>query len=373
MRIAIDARMYGKGVTGIGTYVQNLTDYIFQLDQNNDYYLFLLPENFDKFNPPHSKIHKIKTTAKWYSYQEQTQLLFELNKYKFDLVHFPHFNAPIFYNRPRIHTIHDITPKFFPGHKQKSWYRKKAYELTIKTGLKKSKIVITDAENTKKDLIEHFQLSSAKIAVVNLGIENEFKVSENYDKIKEVRAKYQISKPFIFYTSAWRSHKNFEGLIQAFDLFKKQTQLDYQLVLGGEEDPFYLNISKEIAKAESKKDIIAPGFIPDTDLPLIYNAASLYVFPSFYEGFGFTGLEAMACGTPVISSNRSCLPEIYEQAALYFDPENIAEITAQMKKVLTDQDLEQELITKGFQQIKKYSWQQCAQQTLAIYQQALKQ
>jgi glycosyltransferase involved in cell wall biosynthesis len=287
-------------------------------------------------------------------------------------MHFPHFNAPIFYNKKRLVTIHDIIPKFFPGHKQKSWLRKKAYELTITTNLKKSAKIIADSQATKQDLINHFNISENKIAVINLGIEKHFKKIENYAKIKELKDKYQITKPFIFFISVWRNHKNFEGLIHAFEILKNKSNFDYQLVLGGQEDPNYPYIRQTINDSPYKNDIIASGFIADEELPLFYNAAELVAIPSFYEGFGLIGLEAMACGTPVISSSVTSLPEINGDAALYFNPKNTEQMAEKIYSVLTNSELKNQLIAKGYQQIKKYSWQKCAQKTLNLYNEILK-
>ncbi|MBD3359846.1 MAG: glycosyltransferase [Candidatus Buchananbacteria bacterium] len=372
-KIGIDARMYGKQVSGIGTYIKNITEQIFALDKNNDYYLFLLEPIFSQYQRPHDKIHKIKVNSNWYSYAEQTKFLNKLNQYKLDLMHFPHFNAPIFYNRKRIHTIHDITPKFFPGHKQKTWWRKLAYNLTIKTSFKKSAKIITISNNTKKDLIDYFQVPENKITVTYLGIEKQFKLIKNYDKIKELKAKYGITKPYLFFISAWRNHKNFEGLIKAFELLKTEHKLDYQLVLGGAADSYYPKINQTIDQSKFKNDIITPGFITDKELPLFYNAAELFVLPSFYEGFGIIGLEAMACGTPVVSSKSTCLPEIMGDAAIYFQPENNKEMAEKIYQALSDENLKNQLIARGFEQIKKYSWQKCGQATLNIYKQLLNQ
>ena len=371
MRIGIDARMYGKAQSGIGNYIQQITKHIFQLDRENEYFLFMLEPAYSQFPLPNNRVHKIKTSAYWYSYAEQTKFLGLINKYRLDLMHFPHFNAPIFYNRKRVTTIHDITPKFFPGHKQKSWWRKKAYGLTIKTSLRKSAKIIADSNATKQDLIKYFKVPADKIAVVYLGIESDFKKIENYAKIKELKDKYQITKPFIFFLSVWRNHKNFEGLIKTFEILKKQGDFEYQLVLGGQEDPHYPNIRQTVNRSEYKNDIITPGFITDQEVPLFYNAAKMFVIPSFYEGFGLIGLEAMACGLPVIASQTTSLPEILGDAALYFDPNNYEGMAEIISHVLTSAELQENLRQKGFLQIKKYSWSECAKKSLEIYKQIL--
>jgi len=371
MRIGFDARMYGKAQSGIGNYIKQLTDGLFQLDKANDYYLFLLEPIFRQYQVPNERIHKVEVDAYWYSYAEQTKFLFEISKYKLDLMHFPHFNAPIFYNRPRITSIHDLTPLFFPGHKQKSWWRKKAYELTLKTSLKKSAKILAASQTTKNDIIKHFSVNPAKIEVIYLGIESQFKKIENYDKIKELKDKYGLKKPYLFFVSAWRNHKNFIGLIKAFELIREKYNFDCQLVLAGQEDIHYPNISQTIAVSKYKTDIITPGFISDDELVIFYNAAAIFVIPSFYEGFGLIGLEAMASGLPVVSSNSTSLPEVMDKAALYFNPHDTEEMAQTIHEVLTNKNLQDQLIQLGFTQSKKYNWQKTALKTLESYNEIL--
>jgi hypothetical protein len=239
--------------------------------------------------------------------------------------------------------------------------------------LKKSAKIITISNSTKEDLTKYFHVPAEKIAVVYLGIESAFKIIENYAKIKELKNRYNLTKPFLFFISAWRNHKNFEGLIKAFEILKKQGDFDYQLVLGGQEDPYYPNIKETINKSFFKNDIISPGFIADEELPLFYNAAKIFVIPSYYEGFGLTGLEAMACSAPVVAAKNTSLPEILGPAALYFDPYNIEEMAQTIKKVLTSPELKNQMRQNGLAQIKKYSWQTCAQKTLEIYNHILAQ
>ena len=373
MRIGIDARMYGKSQSGIGNYIKQITDQIFKLDKTNEYFIFLLEPTFSSYQTPNNRVHKIKATAYWYGYAEQTKFLFQLLKYKLDLVHFPNFNAPILYPGKRITSIHDITPIFFPGHKQKSWWRKTAYQITLQASLAKSTKILVPSNSTKDDLIKHFHLNPAKIEVIYLGFEAQFKKIENYAKIKELKAKYGLHKPYLFYVSAWRNHKNFIGLIKAFELIRDKYNFDCQLVLGGQEDLYYPDISRAIASSKYKNDIIVPGFISDEELVIFYNAAQVFVIPSFYEGFGLTGLEAMACGIPVASANVTSLPEIMGQAAFYFDPHDTDAMAKMILRILTEPITRNELIAKGYAQIKKYSWHQAALQTWHNYQSILNQ
>jgi len=369
MRIGIDARMYGpQATTGIGAYIKNLTDHLFIIDQKNEYVLFMLEPAYSQFQIPNPRVKKVKVNCPWYSWSEQFKLPRILLKHKLDLVHFPHFNVPIFYPKKFITTIHDITPKFFPGPKvKKSLIRKLGYQVVFRLGSKQAKKIITISNHTKKNLIKFFQVPTNKIGVIYLGINQNCKEIFDRPALQKIKNKYQITKPFIFYIGVWRDHKNLVGLVKAFNILKSQSKLDYQLVLGGKPDSKYPEIKQAISESPFKSDIIMPGFIPENELSLFYSAANLFVLPSFCEGFGLVALESLACSTPVVGSNSTSLPEILEEAALYFDPKKPEEIAQVINRILTDSNLYQDLQNRGLKQIKKYSWRDCAQKTLQVY------
>jgi len=367
MKIGIDARMYGSAQTGIGNYIKNLTDNLFKIDKENQYVLYLREPQFSEFQISNENIKKVKVTPRWYSYGEQALLPFQLMKEKIDIIHYPHFNSPFFYFKPSVVTIHDVTPYHFPGHRMSSWMRRHGFRFVFKNSVFRAKKVITVSESTKNDVIKYFNVPKDKITVTYLGVKSDFQVIKDYGIINKVKEKYGISKPFIFYVGVWRNHKNLPGLIRAFHILKTRYNLDYQLVIGGNEDPHYPEVRQTWEKLGLENDIIRPGFISNQDLPIFYNAADIYVIPSFIEGFGLIGIEAMACGTPVVSSNTSSLPEVLGNAAEYFDPKDKNQMAEKMYQVISNKNKKQDLINKGFEQIKKYSWQKCAEKTLQIY------
>src|SRR3989344_639988 len=371
MKIGIDARMYGaESTTGICVYIQKLTEKLFSIDEKNEYYLFLKEPAFSQFKPPTDRVKKIKTEIPWYNYSEQIKLPRLLNKYKLDLVHFPHFNVPIFYQGKFIVTIHDITPKFFPGPKvKKSLLRRLAYNLVLNQALEKSKRIITVSQYTKNNLTKYFDIDSEKIEIIYPGIGEEFKKIDS--SFEEIIKKYNITKPFLFYIGVWRDHKNLPGLIKSFEILKSKYNQDYQLVLGGKPDPRYPEIQQAIEYSKFKNDIITPGFIPEDELPLFYNAAKLFVLSSFAEGFGLVAVESLACGTPVVSSNTTSLPEVLKDSTIYFNPKDPLEIAKAIDQVLNDHNLYQNLITKGLILAREYNWRSCAQKTLAVYQESI--
>lgn len=366
-KIGIDARMYGAEQTGIGNYIRNLIINLAKIDRSNQYVIFLSEKEFDKFQPPGENFKKIKAKAHWYSWSEQFALPFVFLNERLDILHFPHFNSPILYSGRSAVTIHDITPFFFPGHKMNSWLRRMAFRLVFAFSIKKASEIIAVSASTKRDIIKHFGAKEGKITVTYEGVSGDFRILPNRDKIREtIAAKHGINKPFIFYTGVWRNHKNITGLIRAFAIFKKELG-GYQLALGGKEDPFYPEVKKTISELGLEKDIVCPGFIPADELCQFYNACSLFVIPSFYEGFGLVGLEAFACGAPVVSSRATSLPEVLGAASRYFNPNNHQEMARVMKKVLTDSDLREKMIESGYQRIEKFSWPRMAEETHKIY------
>ena len=369
MKIGIDGRMYGaQSTTGIGVYIERLTQAIFDLDQENEYYIFLKPEIFGQFKSPQQRIHKIPLALPWYSWAEQWQLPRILKKYQLDLVHFPHFNVPIRYSGKYLVTIHDITPKFFPGPLARhSLIRRLGYNLVFQTALKKSAKIIAISQQTKDNLSQYFGADSNKIEVIYLGVDPPVKIFTAPGALVELKNKYQITKPFLFYVGVWRDHKNLPGLVAAFDLIKSQYHLDYQLVLAGQNDPRYPEIQAAINHSQFKNDIITPGFVSQPDLAGLYQAAALFVLPSFTEGFGLVALEALSYQTPVVASKTTSLPEIIAEAGLYFDPYQPADMARAISQILSDKNLKQKLVSAGQTKIKAYNWQKTAQQTLSLY------
>lgn len=387
MKIAIDARMYGpEQCTGIGTYIQKLTENIFKTDKENEFVVFLAEPEYSKFVEPNERVKKILVDARWYSYAEQFKLPFQFGRQKFDLIHYPHFNSPIFFpfmsvmpsflqRHPipkSICTIHDVTPLFFPGHRMGSLIRRIGYKAVFSATLHKAKKIIAVSESTKQGITEHFNVKTEKIKVIYNGVDERFGIIQNHGIINEAKLKYGIDKPFMFFVSVWRSHKNIEGLVKAFNIAKKKHKIPHQLVIGGREDLHSTDIRKEINASPFKNDIITPGYIDHEDLPALYNAADLFVIPSFIEGFGLTAIEAQKCGCAVASSNTSSLPEILNDSALFFDPNNCEEMAERIYKILNDSELKKSLIEKGLENSKRFSWQSCAKETLDIYRNLLR-
>ncbi len=356
-RIGIDCRMLSWG--GIGRYTKNLIKNLAKLDQEREYILFLFKEDFNKLKNLPKNFKKREINIYPYSWAEQIIFPLILYKENLDLVHFTHFSLPIFYRRKFIVTIHDLTHLKYPG-KKLTFFKKIAYNLVLLNATKKAEKIIAVSFATRSDLIKLLKIDPNKITVIYEGVEEHFKPL----KIEK--------KPFLLYVGVFREHKNLKRLIKAFKIVTEKIP-DLKLVIAGKKDKVYFpEIEKEVENLNLRRNVIFLGFVRESKLPYLYNRATLFVFPSLYEGFGLPPLEAMACGTPVICSNTSSLPEICEDAALFFDPLNEKELAKKILMLISDEKFRQELIKKGFKRVEKFSWRKCAKETLNLYQKCLK-
>ncbi len=282
---------------------------------------------------------------------------------------FTHFNKPLFYRRPCVVTIHDTTLSFFPGKKMGQWWRRWIYKLVITNAVRISKKVITVSQNTKQDVVRLFRIAPEKITAIWNGLTTDFHPCRT-EEHHAVRQKFQLSQDFLLYTGVWREHKNLVRLLRSFSDVQKQFP-NVQLVITGKKDPHYPEVLKTVETLALQKSVRFVGLVDFEDLKKLYSAATLYVFPSLYEGFGLPPLEAMAAGTPVVASRVSAIPEVCGDAAEYFDPYNVVDMTEVIKTVLATSEKQKELTQKGFERIKLFSWDRAAEETLKILQEAV--
>lgn len=352
MKIAIDARMYNE--SGIGRYIRNLIRNLQIIDKKNDYFILHLKSDI-KYS---GNFNKINVDFRWYGLTEQIKLPKLLSSISPDLVHFPHFNVPIFYYGKYVVTIHDLIHQHFSMQRSTTHgslvYKLKqiGYEKVFKTAIKNSQKILVPSNFVKKQLTDNYRINKEKIIVTPEAVDN---------KLSKIKTSKKIDFPYIFYIGNAHPHKNIEGLIKAFLILKKKHNI--KLVLAGGEHYFWQRI-----KQEYKVDgIVYTGHISDGELVSYYKNALCFVMPSKEEGFGIPLLEAMSMGCPVVSSNAGSLPEVGGDAAIYFDPANINDMTQKITKVLYDEKLRQNLIQKGLQRVEAFSWKRLAEQTLEVY------
>ena len=368
-RIGIDARFYGSIGKGLGRYTQKLIEHLEKIDSENQYFVFLRRENFEEYVPSRPNFQKVLADYQWYSFAEQLFFPKLLNSYKLDLMHFPHFNVPILYFRKFVITIHDLILLHFPTKHASTlspslyWLKFLAYRLVIWSGIIRSQRIIAVSEFTKKDILSQYSIAKNKIVVTYEACEKN--VSNSSQLPAQILEKYGIMKPYLLYVGNAYPHKNLERLVLAFAQVLAKSQ-DLHLVLVGKQDYFYARLRAQVEK-QKIANVIFPGFVADQDLSAVYAQALLYVFPSLYEGFGLPPLEAMEEGVPVICSVATCLPEVLGQAAFFINASEEAAITKAILQVAGDENLRKDLISKGFEQVKKYSWDKMAGETLEIY------
>lgn len=368
MRIGIDARMYGPKISGIGNYVKNLIDNLLIIDKENEYIIFLLKEDFENFSISQKNIKKVLLNVRWYSLKEQMILWRKIEKEKIDVMHFPNFNVPLFYTENFVVTIHDMTPWRFPGPKvKKSKTRSYFYKVVFDSTIKRSDKIITVSHHSRREIEEKYPQFGYKIEVVSIGMGQTFQKCEDYVIIEELKKKYNIVKPYIFFIGVWRDHKNIPGLLHAFEILKTKHILDIQLVLAGDNRSPDGKIIKTLDEISSRQDVKSIGFVSEKELEILYSGALVTVIPSFNEGFGMHALESVSCGTPVVSSNTTSLPEVMGDGALYFDPYNHQEMADVIMKIINNKALGQKLVGRAREIMKRYSWEKCARQTLEIY------
>ncbi len=367
MKIGIDARFVGPQGTGLGKYTEKLIENLQKIDKSNTYYIFLRQTNWHFLKLQNSNFKKVLADISWYSLEEQLKMAGIYNEQNLDLLHVPHFNVPILYRKKFIVTIHDLIHHDFSQEsattKNPLIYKLKrgAYKYTIRNAVKKSQKIIVPSEFVKGQLLTKFGTDESKIKVI-------------YEAAEEEYFNHQPStishQPSFLYVGNAYPHKNLNNLLDAFRILTTNHQPPTtKLILVCPRDIFWQRLQKEIKSRNLEKTVEVKGYLDTGELSKLFQKAQAYVFPSLSEGFGIPGLNAMAAGVPVLASNIPTLQEIYQDAAVYFDPNDPADIADKVSKLLKSTKTKDGLTKKGFAQVKKYSWQKMAKETLEVYKQ----
>lgn len=365
--IVIDARLYGPKHTGIGRYTKNLLIALSNLPNFNKYkFTLIIYKNLESEikKDLDNKFNLVTTDIKHYSLAEQIKLPFLLYKLKPDLVHFTHFNKPIFYFGKSVVTIHDLIKHFSKGKetttKNSFLYWPKYFGYLFLTSLIiRTNEIIVPSNFWRNFIIKKFNISPKKITTTYEAIDPKF--LENKLEIKNPKI-----ENYLIYTGNLYPHKNIKVIIEAL---KKLPDIKLKIISA--RDTFAKKIEKLVKDNNLEKQVEFLGYVKDSDFQKIYSHSLALVHPSLMEGFSLTGLEAMALNCPVISSDSSCLPEIYGDSVLYFDPHSPKKLIDQINKIKKSPKLREKLIKLGHLQIAKYSWTKTANQTLQVYQKLL--
>lgn len=360
-RIVIDARILR---TSTGRYVERLLHYLQEIDGQHEYIVLLKPEDVASWNPRRANFSKLICPHREFGFSEQIGLKKQLDGLHADLVHFSMVQQPIWYHGDVVTTIHDLTTMRFSNPAKNSaifTFKQQVYKYVVWRAAHKSAQLITPSQFVANDVVRYTGVRPNKITVTY----------EAADPITEapVPLNKLADKKFLLYVGRPMTHKNLERLIEAFTVLR-QKHPELVLVLAGRKDANYERIEDE-AYIKGIKNLYFTGFVSDKRLRWLYEHCQAYIFPSLSEGFGLPGLEAMRHGAPVVSSNATCLPEIYGDAAHYFDPRAVPEIVKAIDDVLANKKLRSSLIKKGRAQAEKYSWRRMTEQTLEVYKKAL--
>ena len=362
MHIVIDARESG---TSTGRYIDKLIEYLAKIKTDYTFTVVTKPKRADyiKKIAPYFKV--VSSDIKEFTFSEQLKLNKVIKGLKPDLVHFGMVQQPVLYSGKVVTSIQDLTTLRFNNPAKNLLvfkFKQLVYRMVVLRVIRKSKAIITPSRFVKEDLIRFSSSKEDKFYVTYYSAD---KIEDRSEPIKGL-----LNKEFIMYVGRPTPHKNIEGLIKAFSMLKDKHP-SLKLVLAGKKDANYNRI-EEMVKSIKLEDVFFTDFVSDGQLKWLYENTKAYVFPSFSEGFGLPSLEAMAHKAPVVSSNATCLPEISGDAALYFDPKDIKDMAEKIDSVISDETLRKDLIQKGQRQLKKYSWEKTAQETLDVYNSILK-
>lgn len=373
MKIGIDCRLIGTENGGIGRYVFELVKNILAQDKVNEYCLFYR-ENYTSSEilnifQAFSNVKLVSSFSRHYSFSEQTTFLRLLNKENCDLVHFPNFNMPILYKKPYLVTIHDMVHHKISGAKKSRYFHFLAYKKVIRQAAKNARAVITVSESSKKDIVKYLQVLPRKVEVIYEASSLNVNIPE--DKVEKVKKQYYLNKPYFLFVGVLERKKNIVNLTRGFDAFIQKYGLNMDLVIAGKVDPHYPLIKHSAMDIANKNHLVFTGSPEDEELAALYKGAYAFVSASMHEGFGLPGVEAMNFGLPLAVSNTEVFNEVYDNGAVYFNPEEVDDIAEKMHLLANDKEFYQTLAEKSFKRGQMFSWEKTAKETLEVYKQIL--
>jgi len=406
MRIGLDAsilQIESSRVRGIGQYIQNLFPLLLEYDQINDYVMYTsktapqIPTTWDSHRPErnHRILHlpdvpllskcfpRTSVRKHYYNFLIQNQLFLPVKIMfdKIDLIHFPtQASAPVIQPKVSITTVFDAIFHIYPDKYQVYFEQKMRAKLQSIT-IKKADMIITISEASKRDIHRVYDIPLDKIRVTYLGVNDYFQPMDRTAAQDFLQKKYGLHGNYLLYVGGFDFRKNLQSLVCALDHLKRRIGIPDKLVLVGKvpshpKIPGYRDFNilcKTIQDLNLEEDVLIPGYVPEKDLPMFYNAADVFVFPSLYEGFGLPVLEAMACGVPVVALNSSSLPEVVSDAGILINPIDFdSALIRALEDLLSDPHRRQVLREKGLERARQFSWKKAALETLKIYEECYK-
>lgn len=360
-RIVIDARESGSTT---GRYVDKLIEYLHKLGPGYEIVLLAKPARIKFLSALAPNFEVVACPIKEFTFAEQIQLKRQIKGLHPDLVFFPMVQQPVFYRGPVVTAMQDLTTVRFRN-PAKNWFvftiKQAVYKWVNKRVAHKSRQIITPSQFVRQDVANYTGVSPSKITAIH---DSADKIIESAQPVAGL-----AGKSFLLSVGRPSANKNLNRLVDAFEALNR---LDLYLVFAGKTDAEFVKLQKYAGRQTSGQRIVFTDFVSEGQLRWLYENAQAYVFPSLSEGFGLPGLEAMHYDLPVVSSNATCLPEVYGSAALYFDPLDVSDMASKIAQVLDDPKLAKDQAAQGQQQLKKYSWARMAEQTLEVFEKVLK-
>ena len=362
MKIGIDAREFVAGqMTGIGRYLWHFLQHATTSKDPHEYVLFCNQKTHIPQNLP--RLKKVIITENIRQVWDQVLLPLNIAREKIDVFLTPYFKAPLFLPSKMILIINDLIPLFFP--EEHSPLGRLYFRFMSAAAARRATRIMTISEHSRGDIVKFLKLPADKIMVIHLGVEERFRSSDI--RKEEIRRKYSLPQKFILYVGNLSPHKNVRSLIKSYASLPFSLRENYKLVMGASRSgKYFSDIDKVIREMELTQDVLFTGFIEPKDLPSVYCMSSVFAYPSFYEGFGFPPLEAMACGCPVVSSNASSMPEILGDAALFFNPYHVEEISRAIRHMLEDENLRNRFRQKGLERAKLFTIEKMTSRMLDV-------
>ncbi len=371
VKIAIDIRRMTE--FGVGTYIRNVVRTLGRLDHETNYFLIGPPAKVEEIGALPPNFHAIPLLAPERSIHGYREFRIALQRLNCDLVHIPNlFSVPRALPCPYVMTVHDMLEHMARAREQSGFWRS-IYFQTTKRVLAGAARIFAVSNFTRNEIEKLFEIPSERIEVVYNAIDERFLHGHATEADRDLIARrYQVTYPFLLYAGRISPHKNVVRMIEAFsalktELERDQTLPDLKLIIIGDDLSGNPDLRRTVVRSGVQNDVRFLGFIPIEVLRIFYDEAKVFVFPSLYEGFGLPPLEAMAHGTPVVTSNVSSLPEVVGNAAVLVNPENVFEIMRALHRVLTDQPLRARMKERGYQQAAKFSWNTSVRRILEAY------
>lgn len=363
MRVAIDTRKLHD--FGIGTYVSNLVRGLARLNDDYEYTLICHPTDVDFVRSLGANFRAWPDRSGNYSLREQFTIPWDVWRTRPDVFHAPHYVLPTLTPGRTVVTIHDCIHLRFPQYlpNRLAHFYARAF---LSGAARKAARIITVSEASKRDIMHFLHTPAGRIEVVYNGFDERLSAPSAVDEAR-VRDRFQLDAPFVLYAGNIKPHKNVDRLIEAFAQLRQRGLDTVKLLIIGDDISKYSNLRRLVHRHQLHQQVRFLGFVSTDTLAALYQLAQVFVFPSLYEGFGLPPLEAMANGTPVITSNVSSLPEVVGDAALLIDPMDAGALADAMYRVLTEPELRADLVRRGRERVKAFSWERSVARTRDIY------